>query len=248
MRVISFVSGKGGVGKTSLTAAVAVSLQARGHRVLAVDLDPQNCLRLQFAMEPGDPAGLIREGMQQQALFESPQGVNFFPFGRAEPTDLQEFSHFLREHPRWAADNLAALKSVGYDFVCIDTPPGSGPFLDQALQASNQALVVVTPDAASYATLPQFRQLIASATQDRHDFDGMYILINRMPVSGILSHQIRNAIANESQGSLLPVTIHRDPRVGQALADQETVVQHAPGAMVSMDIQYLVDWLLENPT
>jgi cellulose synthase operon protein YhjQ len=247
MRVISFVSGKGGVGKTSLTANVAASLQARGHRVLAVDLDPQNSLRLQFAMEPGDPAGLIREGMQQQALFDSPQGVNFLPFGQAEPADLQEFAHFLRKHPRWVADSLATLKPVGYDFVCIDTPPGSSPYLDQALQAANQALVVVAPDAASYATLPQFRQLIASATRERHDFNGMHILINRMPVSGLLGHQIRNAIAHESPGELLPVTIHRDPRVGQALEHQETVVQHAPGAMVSMDIQYLVDWLLENP-
>ncbi|MEO7068518.1 MAG: cellulose biosynthesis protein BcsQ [Rhodanobacter sp.] len=247
MRVISFVSGKGGVGKTSLTANVAVSLQARGHRVLAVDLDPQNSLRLQFAMEPGDGAGLIREGMQQRALFDSPQGVNFLPFGQAEPADLKEFARFLRKNPRWVADNLAALQPVGYDFVCIDTPPGSGPFLDQALQAANQALIVVAPDAASYATLPQFRQLIASATQDRPDFNGAYILINRMPVSGILGHQIRNAMAKESQGALLPVTIHRDPRVGQALAQQETVVQHAPSAMVSMDIQYLVDWLLENP-
>lgn len=247
MRVISFVSGKGGVGKTSLTANVAASLQARGYRVLAVDLDPQNSLRLHFAMEPGDTAGMIREGMQQQALFDSPQGVNFIPFGQAEPADLEEFAQFLRTQPRWVADSLAALKPIGYDFVCIDTPPGSGPFLDQALQAANQALVVVAPDAASYATLPQFRQLIASATQGREDFNGMHILINRMPVSGILGHQIRNAIANESRATLLPVTIHRDPRVGQALAHQETLVQHAPGAMASMDIQYLVDWLLEHP-
>lgn len=247
MRVISFVSGKGGVGKTSLTANVAASLQARGYRVLAIDLDPQNSLRLHFTMEAGDSAGLIREGMQQQALFDSPQQVNFLPFGRAEPADVQEFARFLRKHPRWVADSLAALKPLGYDFVCIDTPPGSSAFLDQALQAANQALIVVAADAASYATLPQFRQLITSATRDRNDFNGMHILINRMPVSGILGHQIRNAMASENPPILLPVTIHQDPRVGLALAYQETIVQHAPAAMVSMDIQYLVDWLLENP-
>jgi len=38
------VAGKGGVGKTTLTAALARSLARRGQRVVAVDADPNNCL------------------------------------------------------------------------------------------------------------------------------------------------------------------------------------------------------------
>jgi CO dehydrogenase maturation factor len=38
------IAGKGGVGKTTLSAALARSLARGGHRVLAVDADPNNCL------------------------------------------------------------------------------------------------------------------------------------------------------------------------------------------------------------
>lgn len=40
MAVISVVNYKGGVGKTSIVANLAVGLATKGHRVLVVDLDP----------------------------------------------------------------------------------------------------------------------------------------------------------------------------------------------------------------
>ena len=38
-KILSVLSGKGGTGKSTISAALAVSLAARGHRVMAVDLD-----------------------------------------------------------------------------------------------------------------------------------------------------------------------------------------------------------------
>ena len=50
MKVITVVSAKGGVGKTTLAANLASVLAARGRRVIALDLDPQNALRLHFGI------------------------------------------------------------------------------------------------------------------------------------------------------------------------------------------------------
>lgn len=44
MRVRIAIAGKGGVGKTTLTAALTHSLVLGGERVIAVDADPNNCL------------------------------------------------------------------------------------------------------------------------------------------------------------------------------------------------------------
>ena len=48
MSLICFASPKGGVGKTTLAANVADAMRRQGRRVLVMDFDPQNTLRLHF--------------------------------------------------------------------------------------------------------------------------------------------------------------------------------------------------------
>jgi len=48
MITLSIINYKGGVGKTTLTANLALGLANQGHRVLAVDLDPQTNLTFSF--------------------------------------------------------------------------------------------------------------------------------------------------------------------------------------------------------
>ncbi len=59
-RVVVVAQGKGGVGKTSLTANVAGLAAASGHRVLAVDLDQQGNLARDLGYEPGDGERLLQ--------------------------------------------------------------------------------------------------------------------------------------------------------------------------------------------
>ena len=245
MDVICFVSDKGGVGKSTLTANVAAALHQAGKRVLAVDLDPQNSLRLHLGMDVQDSAGLVREGLQAGALFTSPTGVHFLPFGQASAADLQEFAGFLRRYPHWLASGLQALAPLGFDYVLLDTPPGPSVYLQQALHAADLALAVVLPDAASYATVAQIGALAERYAAGNPRFGGMHVVLNQMPLKGQLAHQVREALTEDPGVRLAPVSIHRDPRVGMALANQETLAGYAPAAMVTADIQYLVDWLLD---
>lgn len=50
MTLLAFASPKGGVGKTTVAAHVAALLAQRGHKVIAIDLDPQNALRLHLGV------------------------------------------------------------------------------------------------------------------------------------------------------------------------------------------------------
>ena len=51
-RTIAVANQKGGVAKTTTVAALCAALGERGHRVLAVDLDPQACLTFSLGFDP----------------------------------------------------------------------------------------------------------------------------------------------------------------------------------------------------
>lgn len=246
MQVIAFISGKGGVGKTTLTANTAIALAQRGKRVLVIDLDPQNSLRLHLGMDPSDQAGFVREGITQGSIFESPFGVKFIPFGTVTDAELAEFELALKAHPGWVRDGIGALDARALDFVILDTPPGATVYLQQALHAAQRALAIVLADAASYATVPRILALVEQHAAPRPDFVGVNLLINQMPEQGQLGHQVRTALYENYPGRIVPVAIHRDPQVSEALAYERPVLQYEPGCKASLDIQYLADWLMAS--
>lgn len=241
MHIIAIISGKGGVGKTTLTANIAIALAQREQRVLVLDLDPQNALRLHLGMDAEDHAGLAREGIGHDAIFTSPFDVSFLPFGTIHENELEEFEAALLAHPHWVRDGIWSLAD-SFDFVLIDTPPGPSVYLHQALVAANRAMAVVLADAASYATIPGFLALTAQyeGTQD------IKILVNQMPHRSKLGHQVRSALYENYPSLLIPITIHRDRSVPEALAYERPVLQYEPGCEASLDVQHLADWLLDS--
>lgn len=111
MRVIAFVTQKGGSGKTTLCLHLAVAAEAAGARALIVDLDPQG----------------TAEAWYQDREAERPRLV------RAEPADLprllaaaarQGFSHVLLDTPgRDEPGVAAAIRAASFCVVpCRPTP------------------------------------------------------------------------------------------------------------------------------
>lgn len=246
MKTIAFISGKGGAGKTTLAANIAVALAQRKKHVALIDLDPQNAQRLHLGMDPGEIAGLVREGISPSALFDSPFGIKFIPFGRVSAEELEDFEVELKKNPQWVSNGIHSLSPAGFDFVILDTPPGPTPYLQQALLASHRAIMVVLADAASYATLPKMESLIDELTSHRSGFESTHILINQMPTNSKLGHQVRTALYTNYTNKLVPVAIYKDSRVAQALAFERPVLQYKPGCKASLNIQSVTDWLIDS--
>ena len=246
MQVIAFISGKGGVGKSTLAANIAVAMTQRKKRVLLIDLDPQNAQRLHLGMDPDEIAGLVREGISPTSVFDSPFDVKFIPFGRVNEAELEDFEAELKRHPKWVVNGIDTLHESEFDFIILDTPPGPTVYLQQALMAAHRALVIVLADAASYASIPKITALVGHYTAERPDFHGMNLLLNQMPTHGKLGHQVRSALFADHGAQMVPVAIHKDVQVSQALAFERPVLQYEPGCKASLDIQYLADWLLDS--
>jgi len=101
MPLICVCSPKGGVGKTTLTANLAYSLARAGNKVLALDFDVQNSLRLHFGIPLADTRGYVAKATEQLDWSQSVLnvGTNLFllPYGDATEAQSQTFETALRQ-------------------------------------------------------------------------------------------------------------------------------------------------------
>jgi len=130
-RVIAISSQKGGIGKTTTTANLAVAWGSIGRRVLAIDLDPQFALTRRFGIAPADaPAtafellaggGRLADGIR----FSVAQGVDLLA-GRRELARL-ELSLAGEHHRERFVSELLRDAVHAWDDVVIDCPPKPRP-------------------------------------------------------------------------------------------------------------------------
>ncbi len=238
IKVVAVVSGKGGVGKSTMTANIAAALQKVGRPVLAIDLDPQNALHHHFqpAGEMSAEQGVVRfeQDWREQAV-PTQDGVYVLPYGMADEAQRRIFEAQLADDPLWLAYRLSDLQLSEGAVVVIDTPPGPSIYLQQALAVANVALVVSLADAASYTALPMIDRLIASYTDERDDFAGTAYVVNQIDQS----RQLNKDITQVMQGLLgdrLIGRITRDQSISEALAYNRNVMDYDPHGRGCRDI------------
>jgi len=249
MKIITIVSAKGGVGKTSVTANLASVLAAKGRQVVAIDLDPQNALRLSFGIPLDSVDGLARATLSgepwQTVMFDGIDGVTILPFGALLEVDHRQFEVYIERDPTWLVRALDALRLDPDDIVLIDTPPGSSPFTRAALSVSNFALNVILADAASYAAIPQMERLIESYAAGRASFFGQGYLINQADQARPLTKDVLKVLRSLLGQRVFSGVIHQDEGVSEALASGSTLIYYDPLSRAAIDFRACGDWLLE---
>ncbi|MDE1181074.1 cellulose biosynthesis protein BcsQ [Paraburkholderia sp.] len=248
MKVITVVSAKGGVGKTTLAANLASVLAASGRRIIALDLDPQNALRLHFGVPLDSIDGLSRATLAgdawQSVMFDGVDGVTVLPYGAVLEDDRRRFEAYIDHEPLWLAQSLATLQLEESDIVIVDTPPGSSAYTRTALCAANFALNVVLADAASYAAIPQMERLIETYAAPRADFGGAGYVVNQVDLSRQLAKDVLKVLRHMLGGKVFPGVIHQDEGVSESLACDTTLIHYDPLSQAAADFRTCGDWLL----
>lgn len=245
--ILSIVSAKGGVGKTTLAANLALAL-SQGRTVVALDLDPQNALRLHLGVATHDIDGVGRATLEARpwatAAFDSAQPrLVVLPYSELNESDRDAFEVHLSNHPDWLPQGLKGLGLGDNDVVVIDTPPGPSLYQQQVLRAAHFVLVVVLADAASYATLSAMEGLIDRYCAGREGFLGSAYLINSVNVGSALSRDVVKVMRAHLGDRVLPHVVHQDEAVREALAFDKLVLQYSPHSEASHDISQVVAWL-----
>jgi chromosome partitioning protein len=173
LQVLAVVNFKGGSGKTTTAAHLAQHLALTGHRVLAVDLDPQASLSALHGIQPEldkNPSlyDAIRYDEHKRPILEVIRRTNF-PGLDIVPANL-ELQEYEYDTPLAASNKASpegrtfftritdALKQVDdrYDVVIIDCPPQLGYLTLTALTASTSVLITIHPQMLDVMSMSQF--------------------------------------------------------------------------------------------
>lgn len=176
-KVLVISNGKGGVGKSSLAAALAVLLTLVGKRVLLVEMDPQgnNAEDLGFIGTPLYDGGraqvdALLEGTALTPTGEARPGLWVLPGGQRlegliEELYIQQRKGQLADDPTWLYMYAAAIAQVApqFDEIILDVAPGCMPLQLQAMVAGDMVLVPSRSDESSRKGLRTVARRIVEA-------------------------------------------------------------------------------------
>ena len=168
MKVLSMVSQKGGVGKTTLALNLAFAFASNGMRTVLVDVDPQGAIGHSLPKAPQAP-GLIgwlagQTGSMDAAIKTRLPELTIMPLGQLRPADTGRYNRHLASGE--ALSRLAADFAATHELLIIDTPCGFGGATEGALRASDAALTPLQAEPIALRTLPQLLEMVAALREE----------------------------------------------------------------------------------
>ncbi|WP_234122975.1 septum site-determining protein MinD [Clostridium hydrogenum] len=145
--VIVITSGKGGVGKTILTANIGISLASMGKRVVLVDGDAGlRNLDIIMGLENRIVYTLVdaieNKCLLKQALIRDKKYDNLYLLPN---TEIKRNSDIKKEQMMGLINEL----KKNFDYVLIDSPSGIEQGFENAVIGASRAIVVVNPEITS---------------------------------------------------------------------------------------------------
>ncbi len=220
-RVVAVASGKGGVGKTTVSVNLALALGRAGHRVCLLDAD--------LGLSNADILlGVMPQYTLEDVLFAGvPMEHAAMPV--ADTVDLVAGSSGVLRLAELTRDKRLALNRqfhtlARYDYIVVDNSPGIASSVLSLCLAARELAMVVTPDPTSITDAYALIKVLREA--------GMWwnplILVNRARSAGqarLVFERIRATAGRRlSLNCAFLGCIPEDPAVGQALVDRRPLV------------------------
>jgi flagellar biosynthesis protein FlhG len=167
-RVITVTSGKGGVGKSSISVNLAIALSRLGMRVIVLDADFGLAnVEVMLGIRPQyNLADLMFRGKGlSDIVTEGPEKIGFISGG----SGIQELTNLSKDQIVYLIQKLVELDERA-DIIIIDTGAGIGDSVLEFVAASSEVLLIATPEPTSitdaYALLKTLNRKADISMQD----------------------------------------------------------------------------------
>lgn len=243
---IAVANFKGGVSKTTSSMILAQGLSLRGHRVLAIDIDPQGSLTTLHGVLP---EAEVTEDMTISPLCHGTteditpairstywDGIDLVaaaPFLFSAEFALPARQMNVAGSRFWDVLNTGLEPVRGlYDVIVIDTPPALSYVTINGLWAADGIVVPVPPSGLDFASSAQFWSLLADLGGNldqqepagvRKAFDFLHVLLSRVDQADAASPAVRQWIQATYGEFVLPVEIPKTSVTSNKAAEFATV-------------------------
>jgi ATP-binding protein involved in chromosome partitioning len=253
--LVAVGSGKGGVGKSTLTLNLAGALRAKGLRIAILDADFNGPSQARMA---GVEGGVFVPGANKVALPRARNGIGVFSMGSMIPeSDSLEFEGTVRgESHTWRATRefallgeiLGAFDWGDLDLLLFDLPPGAErtvQYADFLGRSRTSFLLVTIPSDVSRGVVARS---VAALSKGSHrilgyveNMSGYYCrdCNNIKPLFGSSPH------ANSGLDIPCLGTVPFDPELARR-CDQGTPLVDLPDTLVGQALEHVAQQLLNS--
>lgn len=224
--VIAVTSGKGGTGKTTVTAGVSCCLAARGRRVLCIDMDI-GLRNLDLSLGMADRAVMdFSDVLSRRCTLERAAAAHPVIGGLYLLTAPIRFDPAEADTQRMRA--LLEQARSAFDYILIDAPAGIGPGFRLACAWADRAIVVTTNDPSA---LRDAQRTVAELTKLVPE---LHLVMNRIQPK--LMRRLHTTIDDAMDTAGLPLlgVVPEDSQVALAAGSgQPLVLMTRKGAAVA---------------
>ncbi len=247
--IIAITNQKGGVGKTTTSAALLTGLHERGKRVLGIDLDPQGNFGFSLGLDI-ENAHTIYEALKGQASFD--EVIISTEFGDIVPSNILLSGaelEFNRPGREFLLKNALSRVENRYDYIIIDTPPALNILTVNAYVAANSLVIPMVPEILSLLGVSQIKETIDTV---RHFYNSnlnvLGILLTKFNYRINLAREVQEMaeqIAEQLECHVFETTVRSSVVVAEAPAHGESVLQYAPQSKPALDYNNFIDEVLK---
>ena len=243
-RIVALTSGKGGVGKTVVSANLAAALARRGQRVLVLDADLGLAnLDVVLNLYPKFTLHDVFTGKVDlgAAILPAPGGFSVLLAG----SGLVEYSRLtpeLREQLQRIIDTL----TPRFDHILLDTGAGISDVVLYAVSLADEVLVLATPEPTSMTDAYAMIKVLATQQQRR----AIRLVVNQVGRIGegrVIRNQLqlvvdRFVVPMLPEGGAPPVLelvgeVPLDPGVREAVRKRQLLLELLPGCAAARAVE-----------
>ncbi len=249
-RVVSFIIQKGGCGKTTTTANTAAYLAMQGFKVLAVDMDPQGNLTQHFGYDTDQLDDTILKLFLNQKSFEEvvlKRSDNLHLL----PNNIETAGYELTIYKSLAKEYL--LRDVlhpiakAYDFILIDCPPNLGIFSLNALVASTEFILVVSPEFFPMRAIKPFYDTYLMVKKKlNHTLQFKGVLMTMCDFRTRHSQEVRKILEKNFPHKLYRAYIRNNVSLKEASSVGQSIFEYDPQSTGAFDYQNFVEEFIRD--